>query len=490
MRNFQLNPVLACDSYKQSHVYQYDPKTTLVYSNFTPRKSRYNGINKVVFFGLQYFVQDYLIDSWNAGFFNRPKLTVMAECERILKNHLGPVKLEHFEKLYDLGYLPLCIKAVPEGYRGAINVPLLTVYNTHQDFYWLTNFIETIMSTYLWQACTTATIAYEFRKILEKYTELTCEDNSFIDFQGHDFSMRGMSSLETACISGAAHLLSFKGTDTIPAIPFLEYYYNANSDEEMIGVSVPASEHSVACLNSALMGEDLANGEFNFLDKYITEIYPEGIVSYVADSYDFWGVVTEFLPKLKDQILARDGKLVIRPDSGVPELILCGDDTASTEHERKGLIECLWDIFGGRVNSQGYKELNPKIGAIYGDSINLEREDVILDSLMQKGFAANNIVFGCGSRLYQLNTRDSLGFVVKATYAEVDRKPYNLFKSPKTGGWKASHKGLLRVNEDGTVTQECTWEEERGGILEDVFYNGVMTRRHTLAEIRKRLQNS
>jgi nicotinamide phosphoribosyltransferase len=466
------------DFYKTDHRRQYPDKTELVYSNLTPRESRIKGIDKVVVFGIQYFVQDYLIRRFNDGFFNRSKDRVMADYKRRLDTSLGldSVPIEHIAALHDLGYLPIHIKALPEGTLCPLRVPLLTIWNTRPDFFWLTNFLETILSNVIWGAITSATISREYKNILSAFAEETSDIPEFVEFQGHDFSMRGMFGLEAALISGAAHLTNFKGTDTIPAIDFLEFFYGANADKELIGCSVPATEHSVMCMGGK-------ESEVETYRRLLTKVYPKGIVSIVSDTWDYWHVFDEILPALKDVIMAREGKLVIRPDSGNPVDIICGTAT------EKGSIERLWDIFGGTVNSKGYKQLDPHIGLIYGDSITLERAQLICEGLKAKGFASTNVVLGIGSFTYQYNTRDTFGFAVKSTYGVIDGQPINIFKDPKTdSGVKRSAKGLLRVNEDMTLSQEVEWSQE-GGMLQTVFKNGIAAKPQTLSEIRERLNS-
>jgi nicotinamide phosphoribosyltransferase len=245
-------PILLKDFYKTDHRRQYPVGTEEVYSNFTPRGSRIEGVNDVVVFGIQYFIQEYLINQFENNFFSRPKSTVLAAFKRRMDTSLGPdsVSTEHLAALHDLGYLPLEIRALPEGSLCPMRVPLLTIRNTKPEFFWLTNDLETLISAVLWHPITAATIAFEYRKLLTDYAYQTSDIPDFVQWQGHDFSMRGQSSIEAACASGAGHLLSFTGTDTIPAIDFLEQYYGANSESELIGGSVPATEHSVACLGA------------------------------------------------------------------------------------------------------------------------------------------------------------------------------------------------------------------------------------------------
>lgn len=483
-----MNTLHLSDGYKVDHRRQYPTGTELVYSNWTPRKSRLENVDSVVFFGLQYFIKKYLIDDYNQNFFGRPKEVVVAEYKRRIESYLGPgaITYDHIENLHDLGYLPIEIKAVAEGTRVPMRMPMFTIKNTRPEDFWLTNFLETILSCIMWLPCTSATTAFEYRKILNTYAEKTGGDQSFVPWQGHDFSFRGMGGLEAALLSGAAHLLSFTGTDTIPAIDFLEQYYGANSDHELIGGSVPATEHSVMCMG-------MQDGEIETFRRLIQDVYPKGVVSIVSDTWDFWQVITDYLPQLKPLILAREGKVVIRPDSGDPVKIICGDpDAAEGTPEFKGAIECMWEVFGGNLSEKGFKVLDPHIGLIYGDSINLERCTAICEGLYQKGFASTNVVLGIGSYTYQYVTRDTFGFAVKATYGEVNGEGRAIFKDPKTDdGTKKSAKGLIRLLNDETgalvMEDQVTREQEETGLLETVFIDGKLLKEQTLSEIRVRL---
>jgi len=483
------------DGYKTGHREQYPEGTEVVYSNFTPRSDKHaNGSDGegVVVFGIQYMIRKYLIEEFNEKFFWKSKEDAVKDMKRTMKSYLGKdVETAHIEALHDLGYIPVTIKALPEGSLCPIGVPCLTIVNEAPEFFWVTNFLETIISATLWHPMTNATTARLYKKIMTKWAKKTGDPLDFIPFQGHDFSFRGMAGLESACASGGAHLTSFVGTDTIPAIDWLETYYEADADKELIGCTVPATEHSVMCMGG---NED----EIWTFRRLINEIYPSGIVSIVSDTWDFWKVVTEYLPALKDEIIERDGKVVIRPDSGDPADILCGKPLSHclTVAESKGLIECLWDTFGGEVNDAGYKVLDSHIGAIYGDSITLERAENILSRLEAKGFASCNVVFGIGSYTYQYVTRDTYGFAMKATYGEVNGEGREIFKDPATdkGKTKKSAKGLLCVekSESGeyVLKDGCTWEEESKGELNVVYEKGELTSVTTLAEIRKRVEES
>jgi len=481
----KINPFLLTDYYKVGHVFQYPCNTTLVYSNLTPRSSRLEGVDEMVFFGLQYFIKEYLVDYFNENFFDQPKEKVLENYKRRIVTSLGThlPAYEHIEKLHQLGFLPVEIKALPEGSKVPVKCPCITIVNTVPEFYWLTNFLETILSAIIWQPCTSATIAHEYRKLLNKYAAQTGMPAEFVQWQGHDFSFRGMSSLESAILSGMGHLLSFTGTDTIPAIDALEQYYNADADKELIGGSVAATEHSVMCSGSK-------EGELETFNRLITKVYPSGIVSIVSDTWDLWKVCTEYLPALKEIILQRDGKVVIRPDSGDPVKIICGNPGGKTGAEKKGVIELLWEVFGGTVTDKGYKLLDEHIGAIYGDSINLQRAAEICEGLKQKGFATQ-AVFGIGSFTYQYNTRDTFGMAMKATYVEVAGEGREIFKNPVTDdGTKKSATGLLCVKKENNkyvLYDKVSWTEERNSALQTVFKDGAVVKEYSQAEIRERL---
>lgn len=484
-----MTPIHLTDFYKTGHKDQYPEGTEYVYSNMTARSSRMPGVDKIVFFGLQYFIIKYLEQEFSNNFFNAPKEYVVQKYKRRLDHALGPdaVSMSHIEALHDLGYLPLEVKALSEGTLVPLRVPFLTVENTDPEFFWLTNFIETMLSNALWHPITVATIAFEYRKLLNRYAQETSDNIEFVQWQGHDFSMRGQTSIESSSVAGAAHLLSFTGTDTLPAIDLLEQYYGAHAESEMIGGSVPATEHSVMCFG----GEAT---EYNTFLRLIKDVYPKGVVSIVSDTWDYWKIITETLPALKSLIMSREGKVVVRPDSGDPVKIICGDDDAHVlSPERVGTVELLWRVFGGTVNSKGYKELDPHIGVIYGDSITLERAQQICEGLKQKGFASTNVVFGIGSYTYQYVTRDTFGMAIKATAGYVNGQELHVFKNPKTdNGMKKSARGYLTVQygPDGhlVMTDQLSKKDAAdAGLLLTVFLNGVTFGTTSLKEIRKRL---
>lgn len=492
-------PLTQADFYKVSHKGFMHEDTKLLYANLTPRSGKYaqwydKDNQQAVFFGLQHFIKDYLIDEWNREFFHKPKETVIAKFKRRCDTSLGDgaISMTHFEVLHDLGYLPITIKALPEGSLVDMKVPVLTLFNTHEDFAWLVTYLETVMSAELWQSITSATTAYQYKQLCDKFADETVGNRNHVMFQCHDFSMRGMAGRHAAAISGAGHLLSFSGTDTIPAIDLLEDYYGADATKELIGASVPASEHSVTSLGISV------DGEFNTLKKWITECYPTGIVSLVSDTLDYWKVLTTYLPQLKEEVLARKpnslglSKVVVRPDSGDPVDIICGTVTEfgkGVSPEEKGSIELLWETFGGTVNEKGFKELDSHVGLIYGDSITLERAREIFNRLAAKGFASSNVVFGVGSFSYQMVSRDTLGMAIKATYAKVGEEAKELYKDPVTdNGTKKSARGLLRVvKEDNKFVLLDQQEDDFKSELKTVFIDGELVNETSLQEIRSRL---
>jgi nicotinamide phosphoribosyltransferase len=484
-----INPLHLIDFYKADHRRQYPEGTSFVFSNFTARFSRMPGVDKVVFFGLQYFIKEYLIKQWNKEFFERDIQDVANKYKRLLDRSLENhgITLEHIEKLHAHGCLPLDIRALPEGARVPIGVPMLVIYNTQPWAFWLPNYIETILSATLWQACTSATIAHQFFQQLALDATFSGDYKTPIEFLGHDFSFRGMSSLETACLSGAAHLLSFNGTDTAPAIDFLEEYYSAGI-VEMVGASVPATEHSVMCMHGK-------SEEIHSFRKML-QLYPNGIVSVVSDTWDYYGVLTNVLPQLKNEIMARNGKLVIRPDSSkkTPFEIICGDDEAPIDSpEHRGSIQILWELFGGTIVNN-HKRLDSHIGLIYGDSISLELVKKINQRLRKKGFCSTNWVAGIGSYTYQHNTRDTFGFAMKSTFGVVNGEERQIYKNPKTdNGVKKSARGLVAVDLiDGEykLRDGVSWVEMLESQFELVFSDGCELHEQSLAMIRARLRET
>ena len=483
------------DGYKLDHRRQYPEGTTRVFTNNTPRGSRVAGQDKVVFFGLQYFLMQYF-GTLAKDFFDTPEEEVIEIYQREVDEYVGPndMGIQHILELHRYGKIPLRFWALPEGTLTPVRVPMFVYENTQPQFFWVTNFFETLISNVLWMPCTSATIAYMYRTELNAAAVATGGPLGFVQWQGHDFSMRGMAGVEAALMSGGGHQLSFTGTDTKPVIRWLRHFYDAVG---LIGGTIPATEHSVVCAG----GE---GNEYDTLHRLLTEVYPSGPFSYVSDTWDFWGLIRDTIPRLKSVILGRPdtsmgpSKLVIRPDSGDPVKIICGDSEATDPLVRGGLIEALWNIFGGHVNSEGFRELDPHIGAIYGDSITIDRQREIVAGLAAKGFASTNIVLGIGSFTYQHNTRDTFGFALKATWAMINEEEHQIFKDPKTdSGEKKSAKGRIVVHHDEAeglvMVDNLNLEQWAIGMEEDscafnlVFDEGITGPHNTLTSIRNRL---
>ncbi len=542
MKN-NLVPFNLADFYKTGHPAMYPAATTTLVANFTPRTAKYAQVlpelfdNKVVWFGLQGFIKEYLIGLFQREFFDAPAQLAVRKFARRMNLALGPgvVAPDRLIALHELGYLPLEIRSIPEGERVNIKVPPVIFINTHPDFPWVSTYFETLFSAESWKPSTVATLAFEYRKLFTYYAALTGVPAEAVNWQGHDFSMRGMSGVHDAMRCGVGHLLSFTGTDTIPAIDYAEDYYGADADEELIGGSIPATEHSVMTLRILRTADRIKRepytgamsdrgirrlAEREVIRELVSVDYPDGMVSIVADSFDYWATITEVAEDLKEDILARGRnalgirKVVFRPDSGDPVRILAGyrddelilDTSGSTfpkhqladgsgkivrEAERRGSVQCLWDIYGGTTTDKGYKVLDDAVGLIYGDSITLPRARDILRRMTEKGFASSNVVFGIGSFTYNMLSRDTFGWAMKAVYAEVGGEPVEIFKDPATDdGTKRSAKGLPRVEKEGSeyvLHDQQTLEQFAGGELRPVFRNGELLVTTSLAEMRDRL---
>jgi len=492
------NPMFLIDFYKAGHIFQYPDGITRVFSNWTPRSTRIPGVTKVVNFGFTYFAKKYLIEAFNKHFFSRPEEEVIAEYEMVMGATIGLTESSHIRALHQLQYLPVEIWSLPEGFQVPLNIPPIIVVNTHKDFAWVTNYIESLMSSILWKPSTSATKARRYREICMKHARAAGElDFGFVDWQCHDFSFRGMSGVEDACLSGMGHLLSFSGTDTLPAILSAVKYYRANLN---CGGSVNATEHSVMCAG----GEE---GELETFERLLFKVYPKGILSVVSDTWDLWSVLTDIICKLKERIIARDGKLVIRPDSGDPEKIILGnDDYKGMNHQYKsfehpaylGAMECLRRALGTVPNPTGRLPLINKGGLIYGDAITEERADNILGGIVKQGLSPYNQVLGVGSYTYEYVTRDTFGNAMKATAIEKDGKIIPIFKKPVTdSGGKFSHRGLLAVyrttlstddNPTYELLQNVTEEEFRNCAYEQVFIDSNLKIDPTFDVIRDRVR--
>jgi nicotinamide phosphoribosyltransferase len=470
------NILLQNDCYKLGHMNMYNPEVCEIYSYLEARKPN----SDIVFFGLQYYIKQYLIN---------PQINVIEFIDawkNIFGENVPQNVLEKCCRLEELGYLPVEIKAVPEGEVVESKNVLLTIRNTVDGFEWLVGFLESLILK-VWNTCSVATCSLTYRLLVEKYAKETCDNNFHIQYQVHDFGYRGVSSEETADLSGSSHLLCFLGSDTVPTYSFVNEFYGKNIKTSKILASVPASEHSVMCSYTP-------DGELGAYKRFINELYPTGIVSIVSDTYDYFRVLTDYLPQLKEDILKRDGKVVIRPDSGVPELIILGNtDAPEGSPERKGSLELLWDVFGGSVNSKGYRVLDSHIGLIYGDGMYMERFELILEGMKKQGFATSNLVFGIGGLLLQNHSRDEFGFALKATKAKLyDGSYISLFKDPATDPGKKSKTGfmqLLKSDDNRYYTvDDVSLNNEKEGELITVFKDGELLIDYSFQEIRDRVE--
>ncbi len=477
------NTLLRTDVYKIGHARQYPDGIEVVYSALVARSSKVYPAS--VAFGGNFYLKEFLVSLLKPG----QDDMFLYYADAILGK--GTVKPEQYRALVKLGYWPLKIKSLPEGTLVKNGNVLMTIVNTDRKFPWAVGFVEGLLLK-VWNTGTVATNSFKLRKVAEAFALHTTGGIPGIEYAIHDFGYRGCSSEETAALGGAAHLLSFKGSDTVTAVRLLDRYYNADRSTpvDQIANSVPASEHSVMT----------AFGEHGELEAFhhMLDLYPTGIVSIVSDSYNFWDVVTKFIDpavegSIYQRVIERDGKTVFRPDSGNPELVILGDPNApegSPEHA--GALELLWARFGGTVNQQGFRVLNPKVGLIYGDGIYYDRMVRIYAAMVKKGFATSNIVFGIGGLLLQQFSRDVLGYAIKATYVEIAGQQRNIMKDPITDPGKRSHKGLVRVdfiNGVHVTRDQVSWDEEDGGLLETVFINGKIVKEYNLQQIRQRLQS-
>lgn len=447
--------LLGTDGYKLGHREQYPKGTEIIFSNFTPRGSSHPIIKEqITVFGLDYVI-DLLKREWNL-FFNlneKDADEIIFEYKNIVETYLGTeYDIKHLKELYRYGKLPLEIYGLPNYFKINIKTPIFVIWNTEPSFYWLVNYLETWLISHSWQILTSATISNKYREIMEKYAIETSShffNDVLINYQGHDFSYRGMSSGESAILSGLGHLAHFKGTDSIPALIEWNRFYKKDGDMDVM--SVNATEHSVMC----------ASGKENEQKTYdrLLDIYPKGILSIVSDTWDLWNVLTVILPNLKEKILSRDGKVVIRPDSGEPIDIICGTKLENPKTpEEKGVIRLLDEVFGSYLNEKGFKTLDEHIGLIYGDQINLERVESILRKLKEMGYSSENIVFGIGAFTYQRNSRDTFKFATKATAIKINGEWKEIFKDPITDPGKKSAKGILNVV-NGKLIESSSIEE-------------------------------
>ena len=483
--DFRRMVMLYSDSYKQCHPKMYPDNQECLVSYLTPRKAMNEDFPKMVVYGVQPFIFD-MMDAFDS-FFAMPLEWAMYDYDKYIGVHLGldNVARDRIIELHELGYLPLEIRALPEGTVVNMGVPIVEMRNTHPRFAWLVQWVECLLQTEVWPMCAYATVGWEYHKVAEKYYNMTAPGaDPFMAMA--DFGFRGMSCMEDATRCSASWLLSFNKTSTIPALPYLDDYYNADCAKNKIGIGAVSTEHSVMAANFAMDGD-----EISFVKRMLTEIYPSTSFSMVSDTYDYWNMVDNVIPACKEEILAHNGKLLIRPDSG--DMVEISIKT----------IQKLWDEFGGTVNEAGYKVLDPHIGLIYGDGCTLNRVAEIYELLAQMGFAATNVVFGVGAfcfhalfspdNKFTVLTRDTWGMAMKATYGVFGGVEVPIFKDPKTdNGLKKSQKGCCLVRKLADGSFDCIdgyreWVEDIKTQLIPVYKDGESINEQEFLNIRARL---
>ena len=469
------NIILLSDSYKASHAKQYPKGTEYVYSYLESRGGKFD---ETVFFGLQYFIKEYL----EGVVVTQEKIN---NARKIIDVHMGPGHFNEKGWAHILnehgGVLPVIIRAVPEGTVVGTSNVLMTVQNTDPKCWWLTNFLETLLLQ-VWYPITVATTSRECKKLIKQSLRLTgdfknqAELDASLDFKLVDFGCRGVSSMESAALGGAAHAISFKSSDTMPAIQLLQEYYNCT---EMPIYSIPASEHST--ITSWGKDSELAAFE-NMLDTY-----PTGPVACVSDSFDISEATDILWPALKEKILARDGVLIIRPDSGDIKMTL------------QVVLSNLWKHFGGTITSDGYKILDPHIRVIQGDGMNYESLKETLSYIQTIGFSTENVAFGMGGALLQKVDRDTQKFAFKCSAICIDGEWEGVYKAPteldengdKHASFKRSKQGFLSLVPTGngyttisnpveTLLPSCE--------LEIVFHTGDLIGLTTFKDVKQRAQ--
>lgn len=457
----QNNIILQTDSYKPTHYKGYPSDLQQVHSYLESRGGKFPA---TVFFGLQPVLKKSMVGQ----VVTQEKIE---EAATLFSKHYGSDKVfnregwEYLLKKHQ-GRLPLLIRAVPEGTSVPTHNVLLTVENTDTEVPWLTNYVESLLLQSVWYGTTVATLSYNMKLLLLKYLEQT-GDPSLIDFKLHDFGFRGVSSTESAGLGGAAHLINFLGTDTLPALQTIKDFYGS----DVCGFSIPASEHSTICS----WGRDReAEAYENMLDQY-----PEGLVAVVSDSYDIYNAVQNIWgKKLREKVLKRNGTLVIRPDSGDPTIVL------------PKVLNLLKEAFGGWFNDKGFYVLNPKVRVIWGDGINFESTGALLEAVKQAGFSTDNLALGMGGALLQQVNRDTQKFAIKCSSVTVDSIEKPVFKDPVTDSGKKSKAGKqMLYKSDG---EYYTAPEGSPGepALVDVFWNGQLCQDWTFEEVKSNLKDS
>jgi nicotinamide phosphoribosyltransferase len=456
------NLILNTDSYKVSMFKQYPAGTTGVYSYIESRGGRYD---RTVMFGLQAFIKEYLLEP-----INQADIDIADE---ILTAHGEPFNRAGWQYILDKhnGYLPVVIRAVPEGTVVPVSNVLATIENTDPECFWLTTWLETALLRAVWYPVTVATQSHKIKQVILDALEKT-GDPTAIDFKLHDFGARGVSSLESAGIGGAAHLVNFMGTDTITGVLYAREYYNAG----ISGFSIPAAEHSTI----TSWGRDNEVKAYENMLKQFAK--PGSIVAIVSDSYDIYNAVDKLWgEELRQQVIDSGATVVIRPDSGDPDVVC------------RQLVQKLDAKFGSTVNSKGFKVLN-NVRLIQGDGVNENTIRMILGSFQAYGYSADNIAFGMGGALLQQLDRDTQRFAMKCSSAKINGEWVDVQKDPVTDSGKKSKAGRVQLwtNSGGEfasgVTPPAGWTDRGIGgwtpALVEVFRDGKLVNEISFEQVR------
>lgn len=455
--------LLNTDSYKASMFVQYPENTETVFSYVESRGGKYD---ETVFFGLQAFIKEYLLEPIT--------MADIDEAEAVWSAHGEPFNREGWEYIVNWhnGFLPIRIKAAPEGTVIPTHNIMVSVENTDPKCFWLTTYLETALLRAIWYPVTVATNSREIKKVITKFMVETGGDLAGLNFKLHDFGARGASSNESAMIGGMAHLVNFMGTDTIAAVVGAKRYYN----EPVAAFSIPAAEHSTI---TSWGRENEAKAYANMLKQFAKQ---GSILAVVSDSYDIFNAVENLWGgELREEVINSGATLVVRPDSGDPVEVVTK------------VVKLLDSKFGSTVNAKGYKLLN-HVRVIQGDGINIDSVTAILENLKSNGFCADNVAFGMGGALLQAPQRDDQKFAMKCSAALINGEWVDVYKDPITDHGKRSKKGRLGlVYECGigscgfhTVPEDIA--EKRGNVLQTVFEDGELLIEDTFANIRKRAE--
>lgn len=450
-----MNPILNSDSYKTGHYAMYDPSVEGEYAYIAPRSSE--KYSEVLFFGLQMALKEYLMKGVTKS--------DIQEAQDIFQLHGVPFNLSGWQKIQQLGYWPVSIKAVPEGLVLPTKLPLVTIESTDSNLSWVVSYLETMLLRSVWYPSTVATRSMFLRRELKHYLQLTCDDpEAMIDFRLHDFGARGASSLESAGLGGAAHLVNFNGTDTIPGLLFARKYYG----EPCAGVNIPAAQHST------VMSWGLKREKDAFLHM-VDNFGGEGrMYSVITDTYDYEHAVENIwcAPDTVEAVKARGGTLVIRPDSGDPSKLL------------PWTLRKLAQAYGSSLNKKNYSVLNPSVRVIWGDGVSEETLPKILDAVVGTGFSTENIVLGMGGALLQKLDRDTMGWAQKTSAVRKLDQWIGVSKSVATDSSKKSYSGRVVTRLEnyfyvlGTDASSCN-------VMREVFCNGELIVDDSFAAIRK-----